>query len=83
MGVSGGAVLPPIQAVVHDHTNVNISYVIPLIAFCFVLFYSLVGCKWIKYTDDIPAGVDQKDVLSIEDEKPAVIQTEHKQTVAL
>ncbi|PHZ07879.1 MFS general substrate transporter [Rhizopus microsporus ATCC 52813] len=82
MGVSGGAVLPPIQAVVHDHSNVNISYVIPLIAFCFVLFYSLVGCKWIKYTDDIPAAVDQKDVLSIEDEKPAVIQTEHKQTVA-
>ncbi|KAG1244301.1 hypothetical protein G6F68_015503 [Rhizopus microsporus] len=27
MGVCGGAVLPPIQAVIHDHSNVNTSYI--------------------------------------------------------
>lgn len=52
MGVSGGAVLPPLQAVVHDHVNVNISFVIPLIAFIVVFFYGSIGHRWIVYVDE-------------------------------
>lgn len=52
MGVSGGAVLPPIQAVIHDHTNVNISFVIPLVAYVVVFFYGTIGCRLIKYVDE-------------------------------
>jgi FHS family L-fucose permease-like MFS transporter len=52
MGVSGGAVLPPLQAVVHDHVNVNISFVIPLIAFVVVFLYGAIGHRWIIYVDD-------------------------------
>ncbi|KAG2229240.1 major facilitator superfamily domain-containing protein [Thamnidium elegans] len=51
-GVSGGAVLPPIQAVIHDNVNVNVSFVIPLIAFVVVLAYGLVGHRWVRYIDD-------------------------------
>ncbi|GAA5805223.1 hypothetical protein HPULCUR_010737 [Helicostylum pulchrum] len=51
-GVSGGAVLPPIQAVIHDNVNVNISFVIPLIAFVVVLAYGIVGHRWVRYVDD-------------------------------
>lgn len=51
-GVSGGAVLPPIQAVIHDNVNVNVSFVIPLIAFVVVLSYGLVGHRWVRYVDD-------------------------------
>lgn len=52
MGTSGGALLPPIQAVVHEKVNVSVSFVVPLVAFAFVLFYSLVGYRWIRYVDD-------------------------------
>jgi FHS family L-fucose permease-like MFS transporter len=52
MGVSGGAVLPPIQAVIHDHSNVNISFVITLVAYVVTFFYGLIFCRWIKYVDE-------------------------------
>ncbi|KAI8646111.1 major facilitator superfamily domain-containing protein [Parasitella parasitica] len=51
MGVSGGAVLPPIQAVIHDHSNVNISFIIPLVAYVVVFLYGTIGCRWIRYVD--------------------------------
>ncbi|KAI8338844.1 major facilitator superfamily domain-containing protein [Blakeslea trispora] len=63
MGVSGGAVIPPLMGVAHDHSNVNIAFVIPLICYVVVLFYALVGSKWIKYVDEDIGGVaDQKEV---------------------
>lgn len=81
MGVSGGAVLPPIQAVAHDHANVNISYIIPLIAFVVVLFYSLVGSKWIMYVDDeiqVIHDGDSEDLSSGSEKKPSVMEIENK-----
>ncbi|WPG98252.1 Hypothetical protein R9X50_00104000 [Acrodontium crateriforme] len=39
MGVSGGAVFPPIQGAVADAANTRISYVVPLVGFCVVLAY--------------------------------------------
>jgi FHS family L-fucose permease-like MFS transporter len=68
MGVSGGAVLPPVQAVIHDHVNVNISFIIPLIAYVITFFYSTLGCRWIKYVDEEPnSDIDVTPKKSIED----------------
>ncbi|RCH97377.1 hypothetical protein CU098_002635, partial [Rhizopus stolonifer] len=62
MGVSGGAVIPPLMGVVHDHANVNLSFIIPLICYCVVLLYALVGCKLIKYVDEDLPGLQQTEV---------------------
>ncbi|OQO13325.1 hypothetical protein B0A48_01553 [Cryoendolithus antarcticus] len=40
MGVSGGAVFPPIQGAVADHGGTKISYVVPTVGFVFVLAYA-------------------------------------------
>lgn len=52
MSVSGGAVLPPVQAIIKDHASVNISFVIPLVAWVVVLLYGVFGHRWILYVDD-------------------------------
>ncbi|KAI8883019.1 L-fucose:H+ symporter permease [Backusella circina FSU 941] len=70
MGVSGGAVLPPVQAVIHDRVNVNISFVIPLIAYVIVFFYSTLGSRWIKYIDEEEeqnSDIDDSAKKSVED----------------
>ncbi|KAK2613192.1 hypothetical protein N8I77_000119 [Diaporthe amygdali] len=41
MGVSGGAVFPPIQGAIADSAGTRISYVVPLVGFVFVLTYVL------------------------------------------
>jgi len=40
MGVSGGAVFPPIQGAIADSANTRISYVVPLVGFVVVLAYA-------------------------------------------
>lgn len=47
MGVSGGAVFPPIQGAVADAAGTRISYVVPLVGFCVVLGYVL--SHWIMH----------------------------------
>lgn len=46
MGVSGGAVFPPIQGAVADAANTRISYVVPLVGFVYVLGY--VSFRWVR-----------------------------------
>ncbi|KAK4988804.1 hypothetical protein LTR50_003649 [Elasticomyces elasticus] len=46
MGVSGGAVFPPIQGAIADAANTRISYIVPLVGFCFVLAY--VATHWAR-----------------------------------
>jgi FHS family L-fucose permease-like MFS transporter len=46
-GVSGGAVFPPIQAAIADAANTRISYVVPLVGFCFVLAYT--AFHWVRH----------------------------------
>lgn len=46
MGVSGGAVFPPIQGSIADAASTRISYVVPTVGFCFVLAYVLQ--HWIR-----------------------------------
>ena len=43
MAILGGAVLPPIQGLVADHWNLQVSFVVPLIAYAYVAFYGWMG----------------------------------------
>jgi FHS family L-fucose permease-like MFS transporter len=47
MGVSGGAVFPPIQGAIADSAGIRISYVVPLVGFVYVLGY--VTLHWIRH----------------------------------
>jgi FHS family L-fucose permease-like MFS transporter len=47
MGVSGGAVFPPIQGAIADSANTRISYVVPLVGFVYVLGY--VTFHWVSH----------------------------------
>jgi FHS family L-fucose permease-like MFS transporter len=46
MGVSGGAVFPPIQGAIADSAGTRISYVVPLVGFVYVLGY--VVSHWLR-----------------------------------
>ncbi|KAF2218759.1 major facilitator superfamily transporter [Elsinoe ampelina] len=46
MGVSGGAVFPPVQGAIADAASTRISYIVPLVGFCVVLAYG--GSHWAR-----------------------------------
>jgi FHS family L-fucose permease-like MFS transporter len=46
MGVSGGAVFPPIQGAIADAANTRISYIVPLVGFVYVFGY--VTFHWLR-----------------------------------
>jgi FHS family L-fucose permease-like MFS transporter len=43
MAILGGAILPPLQGYVADRWNLQVSYVVPLIAYAYVAFYGWKG----------------------------------------
>ncbi|MES2308562.1 MAG: sugar MFS transporter [Verrucomicrobiota bacterium] len=45
MAILGGAILPPIQGAVADHFGIQISFVIPILAFAYIAFYGLYGYR--------------------------------------
>jgi len=45
MAILGGAILPPAQGYIADRWNLQISYLIPLIAYAYVAFYGWKGHK--------------------------------------
>ena len=47
MGVSGGAIFPPIQGAIADALSTRISFLVPLVGFIVVLAYALF--HWIKH----------------------------------
>ncbi|KAL9536229.1 L-fucose-proton symporter [Sphaerulina musiva] len=47
MGVSGGAVFPPIQGAIADSASTRISYVVPLVGFVVVLGYC--ASHWVRH----------------------------------
>ncbi|KAL3418504.1 major facilitator superfamily transporter [Phlyctema vagabunda] len=47
MGVSGGAVFPPIQGAIADSAGIRISYIVPLVGFIYVLGY--VTFHWMSH----------------------------------
>lgn len=70
MGVSGGAVFPPIQGAIADAAGTRISYVVPLVGFCYVLGY--VTFHWIRHgrhilrVKDLVAAGQSEDTLEKE-----------------
>ena len=46
MAVLGGAILPPVQGYIADVTkNLQISFIVPLIAYAYIAFYGAIGCN--------------------------------------
>jgi FHS family L-fucose permease-like MFS transporter len=45
MAILGGAVLPPVQGAVADRFGIQISFVVPAVAFAYVAFYGLYGYR--------------------------------------
>ncbi|MEN3370414.1 MAG: transporter, family, L-fucose permease [Verrucomicrobiota bacterium] len=45
MAILGGAILPPIQGHIADRWNLQVSYIVPLIAYAYVAFYGWKGHK--------------------------------------
>ncbi len=45
MAILGGAILPPIQGAIADHFGIQISFIVPMIAFAYVAFYGLYGYR--------------------------------------
>jgi FHS family L-fucose permease-like MFS transporter len=43
MAVLGGAILPPLQGLIADKAGLQISYIVPLIAYAYVAFYGWKG----------------------------------------
>jgi FHS family L-fucose permease-like MFS transporter len=43
MAILGGAILPPLQGWIADHTNIQLSFIVPLIAYAYVAFYGAIG----------------------------------------
>ncbi|KAM0546279.1 hypothetical protein ACHAPJ_010963 [Fusarium lateritium] len=79
MGVSGGAVFPPIQGAIADAKGTRISYIVPAIGFVYVLGY--VTVSWVRNGMKIlaPKSTDTTTVDEITDyEKNDVIVEEHE-----
>jgi FHS family L-fucose permease-like MFS transporter len=45
MAILGGALLPPLQGAIADHYGIQISFVVPMIAFAYITFYGVYGYK--------------------------------------
>jgi FHS family L-fucose permease-like MFS transporter len=82
MGVSGGAVFPPIQGAIADAASTKVSYIVPLVGFCVVLAYA--AFHWVSHGFQIRNGVKQvvadissaSDVVSEKDH--AIVQIEER-----
>ena len=49
MAMVGGALLPPIQGVIADYSDIHLSFLVPIICYSYLVFYGLCGYK--KYQD--------------------------------
>jgi FHS family L-fucose permease-like MFS transporter len=45
MAILGGALLPPLQGAIADHYDIQLSFIVPMIAFAYIAFYGLHGYK--------------------------------------
>jgi len=65
MGVSGGAVFPPIQGAIADSASTRISYLVPLVGFVYVLGY--VTFHWLRHGRHIMQLKDVVDAAGIQE----------------
>jgi FHS family L-fucose permease-like MFS transporter len=45
MAIMGGAVLPQLQGTIADHSGIQKSFIVPMIAFAYIAFYGIYGYK--------------------------------------
>lgn len=45
MAIVGGALIPPVQGLVADYSNLLLSYMIPMLCYFYILFFALKGYK--------------------------------------
>ncbi|MDB6016000.1 MAG: fucose permease [Pedosphaera sp.] len=43
--ILGGAILPPVQGAVADHWGIQFSYIVPMMAFAYIVFYGVYGYR--------------------------------------
>ncbi|PVI04024.1 L-fucose:H+ symporter permease-like protein [Periconia macrospinosa] len=83
MGVSGGAVFPPIQGAIADAASTRISYLVPMVGFVVVLAYG--ATHWVKRGfhvlrvkgEDVPAeAVVGGEVVDAKEKRSSVVEVE-------
>lgn len=45
MAILGGAILPPLQGYLADHVGIQASFVVPMVAFAYIVFYGVYGYR--------------------------------------
>jgi MFS transporter, FHS family, L-fucose permease len=45
MAIIGGALFPPIMGRLSDATNIQVAFVVPLVCYCFILYFGLRGYR--------------------------------------
>ena len=43
VAIVGGAIVPVIQGVLADHIGLTFSYIVPIICYCYILFFGIYG----------------------------------------
>lgn len=78
MGVSGGAIFPPIQGAIADAKSTRISYLVPMVGFVYVLGY--VSVHWVRGGMGVlrPKDVEEESDESGEMEKGGVVIEQHE-----
>ncbi|KAH8685023.1 major facilitator superfamily domain-containing protein [Ilyonectria robusta] len=80
MGVSGGAIFPPIQGAIADAKSTRISYLVPMIGFVYVLGY--VAVNWVRDGTPILAPKASEttvsDSASVKEKDGAIIEQHEK-----
>ncbi|KAL6407649.1 hypothetical protein AUP68_08670 [Ilyonectria robusta] len=80
MGVSGGAIFPPIQGAIADAKSTRISYLVPMVGFVYVLGY--VAVNWVR--DGMPILAPKasetavSDSASVKEKDGAIIEQHEK-----
>ena len=45
MAILGGALLPPLQGALADHYGIRLSFLVPMVAYAYLVFYGMAGCR--------------------------------------
>ncbi|MCP5544030.1 MAG: glycoside hydrolase family 125 protein [Akkermansiaceae bacterium] len=55
MAILGGAILPPIQGFMADHAGIQLSFIVPMLAYAYVAYYGAIGHRVGRAASNEPA----------------------------